>query len=349
MKKILISVLSAVCAVSLTLGLSACAPKGLEAHSWASGWTSNSTHHWHRCQDAGCNGRNEYSEHEWELTDIYEEPTCGETGLGQYTCSVCNATLGNATSPATIPATGEHDYQLDSLDVEPTCGEEGHGTYICSICYDVQSFPIPATGEHDYSGKYVTNEEGHYHACLHGCGVNEELQPHVKGEGVRFEPVGTKDGKIEYRCTVCNYLIETEVIANTNILHHFEVKFVKVSNSSVEIIPELGDDGELYAYLSASANAMGGYRLVFTGYNIEGNPVTVSNSSVSLYHYDEYTAKKTVIDFQHGPGAETGYLGYVNNYFYVSKPIQDESLLIECAVAGRDPVTLKIHISTVKK
>ena len=346
MRKVLISVLIAVCAGFCMLGIVACAPEGLGTHNWASAWTSNSTHHWHRCQDSGCNGRNDYSEHEWEVTDIYEEPTCGETGLGQYTCSVCNATLGNANTPATIPATGEHDYKLDTVDVDPTCGEDGYGTYICDICFDVQSFPIPATGEHDYSGKYVTSVEGHYHACLHGCGVNEALEPHEKGEGIRFEPAGTKDGRIEYRCTVCGYLIDTEVIANPNILHHFEVKFVKVNNSSVVIVPQLGDDGELYATLSASSNAMGGYRLEFTGYNADGDQVSVTN--VTLYHFDEYTGKKNVIDFQSGPSASTGYLGYVNNWFYVSRPIEDESLLIESAISGRDPVSLKVHISTVK-
>lgn len=331
--------------VFLAMEVVACTPQGLQAHSWSSDWSSNSNYHWRACMDAGCNGREDYGEHDWELTEVYEAATCGDTGLGQYTCTVCKATMGNKSTPATIPATGEHKYKLDTVDVSPKCGEDGYGSYICEVCYDYTVLPIPATGEHDFSGKYQSDEEGHYHLCLNGCGEKEDMQPHKAGEGIRFEPTGTKDGRIEYRCEVCDYLLDTEVIPNPNILHHFEVKFVRATNSSIVAIPELGDDGELYVTLAVSANAWSGYKLEYIGYTASGDIVDVTN--VKLYYYNEFTGEKRILDLQHGGDATTGYLGYVENYgFYVSRATDDVSLWIESTPQGRDPVSLKVHIRT---
>lgn len=344
MRKFLTLFLIITCVVCCVLGMVACTPQGLEAHKWSSEWTSNVNKHWRRCLDTGCNGRTDYEEHDWVLTATYEQATCGEVGFGQYTCSVCKATLGNENTPATIPATGNHDYELETVDVEPTCGEEGYGAYVCKVCYDYAVLPIAATGDHDYTGNYEANEQGHYHKCRNNCGVNEAIQPHTKGEGVRIEPTGTKDGRVEYRCTECNYLMEYQVIENPNVLHHFEVKFIKNGANTVTI-PQLGDDGELHVTLSASANAANGYTLEYVGYTAGGNTTTVSN--VTLYHYDEYTAKKSILDLSHSGGESTGYLGYVNNWFYVSQPVEDVSLLIESTPSGRAPVSVKVHVKAV--
>lgn len=346
MKKFILSILILTFAVSLTLGIAACVPEGLQAHTWSTSWSSNSTKHWHKCLDAGCNGRNDYEDHEWVVNEVYEEATCGEDGKGQLICSVCSATLGNEKSPATLPATGEHDWELISVDVEPTCGTEGYGSYVCSVCYDYTLLPIEATGEHDYSGNYVTTKEGHYHVCLNGCGVDEEVEPHTAGEGKRTEPTGNKDGKIEYRCTECNYLIDSEVIYNPNVLHHFTVKFVRGGGSSqIDCIPELGDDGELYVTLNTSTNAIGGYRLEFEGFTVEDKPISVGN--VSLYHYNENTTKKTILNLQNGESEATGYMGYLQGQFYITRSTNDVSLWIESTISGRDPVYVKVHIKAV--
>lgn len=335
-------------AVFCLLGFVACAPAGLEAHSFSSEWTSNINYHWHVCKDPGCNERGGYEKHHWEVTTVYEEAGCGTNGAGQYTCADCKATLGNTTTPATIPATGDHDYQLDSVDVEPTCGEEGYGSYICSQCNDYVVMPIEATGEHDYSGAYTTTSEGHYHVCKNGCGVDEEIKPHVMGEGKRFEPVGSQDGRIEYRCKECNYLMKTEPIESPNILHHFEVKFVKMSmgaTTSEVAVPYVGDDGELYVRLKQSTNASNGYKIEITGYNASGN--VVSAPSPTLYYYNPYTAQRKKLNLQSGCDASTGYLGYIENSgFYVSRVTEDECLLIECVQSGREPVTLLLHVTT---
>lgn len=348
MRKFLISLLMINCAVFCTLGIVACAPKGLEAHSWSNEWTSNINSHWHRCMDSGCNGRDEYNAHEWVLTDSYEAATCGDTGLGQYTCSVCKATLGNSVTPATIPATGEHNYKLYSVDVEPTCGGEGYGSYICEVCYDYAVLPIPATGEHDFSGKYAFSEEGHYHVCRHGCGVDDGIKPHVKGEGIRIEPTGMQDGRIEYRCTVCNYLMDSDVIINTNVLHHFEVRFVKVTNNSTVLIPEIGEDGELYVTLNKSSNANGGYYLEYTGYNIDGEEISLDGVAVKLYHYDEFTGRTTQLTIGNMGQESVGHFGYLDtlNQFFVTGAAEGASLLIEFSPRGRDPVSLKVNILT---
>ena len=346
MKKSKIYSIIITCAVCCAAGITACVPKGLGEHNWSQNWSSNSKAHWHRCLDAGCNGKEEYGEHEWELTLVYKEPTCGDTGLGQYTCATCKATMGNAVTPATIPATGKHDYKLYEVDYEPTCGDVGFGSYICNVCYNYALMPISATGEHDYSGKYEITEEGHYHVCRNGCGHDEEIQPHVKGKGVRHEPVGTKDGFIEYRCTVCDYLIDWEAIPNPNILSRFDVKFVKANNSSIVAIPTLGEDGELYVSLAVSSNAVGGYKLEITGYTAQGDTVS-DTGDLTLYHYDEYTGKKTQLTFENMGMQSVGYMGYLTKCFYISRATEDVSLWLECTQGSRAPVSLKVHIKTV--
>ena len=274
------------------------------------------------------------------------EATCGDEGSGQYTCSVCDATLGNESYPATIPATGDHDWELQSVDVETTCGTEGYGSYICKICYDYALLPIEATGKHDYSGKYVATKEGHYHECRNGCGVDEEIEAHTIGEGKITEPTGNKDGKIEYRCTECNYLVDSEVIVNPNALYRFEVKFVKGSGSNeVVLTPELGEDGELYVTLNTSSNANDGYSVVLQGYTVDNNPVSVPN--VSFYHYNENTTKKTILDLSHGNSSATDYMGYLAGKLYITKANDDVSLWIESTTSGRDPVYVKVHIKAV--
>lgn len=349
MKKYLVALLIIVCAVFCAIGVSACVPDGLEAHNWSEVWESNASQHWRRCLDAGCNGRTDRADHEWEVNEVYKAPTCGETGTGQYICNVCGATMGSETSPATIPATGEHSWELMSVDAEPTCGQEGTGTYLCEVCGAGAVFPVPATGNHDYSGSYITTEEGHYHACLNGCGVDEELQPHVEGEPITYEPAGTLDGRIEYRCVDCNYLISKEVIPNPDVLYRFDVRFVK---NGTRIIPVMREDGEIYIALAVSDNPASGYRVEFEGFKLDGGSIDVPN--VRFYFYDEVTDRKQIIDMQHGPDETTGYLGYsgyefggelVEGSFWISRSVTNVSLIIESTPSGREPISLKIHVS----
>lgn len=340
MKKYLITILIFVCAAFCTLGITACVPGDLAAHNWSTEWSSTSTKHWRRCLDPGCNGRIDYQDHEWELTAVYEEPTCGDTGLGQYTCPVCQATMGNLNSPATIPATGEHSWELQSVDAEPTCGQEGTGSYICSECLAYAVFPVPATGKHDYSGNYVITEEGHYHRCLNDCGIDEEIQSHIEGEPQRFEPAGILDGRIEYRCTECDYLMKEEVIPNPKALYRMEVAFVK---SSGTVVPTLNENGELVAVLDIDTIPANGYQIKITGYTINNETTSVTN--VSYYYYEEFTGNRKVLNYQSGGDESTGYLGYASK-FYVSNAVSNVCLLIESAPSGREPVTLIVHIYT---
>ena len=58
-KKLLLTILSLVCAITCVFGLIACdndKPNEVEthSHSWSQNWNSNSTHHWHECTVIGC-------------------------------------------------------------------------------------------------------------------------------------------------------------------------------------------------------------------------------------------------------------------------------------------------------
>ena len=211
MKKWIMALLTAICGVCFALGLSACVPGGLGTHAWSEKWSHTISQHWHECDDKNCNGRSDAGDHEWELIKTFTEATCKFEGEGRYICTVCGATLDDA-----IPATGEHEWSVYSVDVAATCTDDGVQTEICDNCAMARVVIVPATGEHDFIGALHGDENGHYQLCANGCGTKSTYVNHTEGDPVVTQPssFGYNDGKKEYRCIDCNYLIRTENITN---------------------------------------------------------------------------------------------------------------------------------------
>ena len=91
--------------------------------------------------------------HSWNEGEVTKKPTCTETGVKTYTCTVCKA-----TKTEVIPATG-HTEVTDSV-IEPTCETIGktEGSH-CSVCNEilVPQKTLEATGHAWGQGK-VTKE-----------------------------------------------------------------------------------------------------------------------------------------------------------------------------------------------
>ena len=110
--------------------------------------------------------------------EIVKEPTCGETGLKNVTCSRCDYKEENVE----IPATGEHKFGEWIVTKEPSCGNAGEETRTCDVCYHTETRPIAPVAEHKWNEGEITKQ-----------------------------PTCTEDGSRLFTCTVCGNT-KTEVI-----------------------------------------------------------------------------------------------------------------------------------------
>ncbi len=305
MKKFATAVLLSVFVICLSLGLAACVPGNLQAHSWSREWKHSFTEHWHECTDPGCSGKTSVAAHDWRLVEsmVEESPTCGSAGWGRYVCVMCGATKDDE-----IPATGEHAYSLLTVADPATCIHEGQELWLCDVCGDLQSRTVPATGEHEFDlTKWKFDEQGHYRVCKN-CGEKGETIPHEDIDSVTPEvknPTGTTDGSRTYRCT-CGYVLKTEVIPNLSVAVDFGFSIRRnYDNATVEVtedaadlykgkpvlhaefwsedsFPQGVDDTSVRAYTISIANSV----------NANGTTVPMSyaegRSELRVYIYDEY-------------------------------------------------------------
>ena len=133
--------------------------------------------------------------HNWNKGVITKKPTCAETGVKTYTCSICSktkteniakttkhlhteirnkkaATCGETgytgdtyctdcgtkiSSGKTIAKLTTHTWDEGKVTKEPTCTVKGVRTFTCSICAKTKTRSIKATG-HSY-GEYVVVKE----------------------------------------------------------------------------------------------------------------------------------------------------------------------------------------------
>ena len=133
--------------------------------------------------------------HNWNKGVITKKPTCAETGVKTYTCSICSktkteniakttkhlhteirnkkaATCGETgytgdtyctdcgtkiSSGKTIAKLTTHTWDEGKVTKEPTCTVKGVRTFTCSICAKTKTASIAATG-HSY-GEYVVVKE----------------------------------------------------------------------------------------------------------------------------------------------------------------------------------------------
>ena len=106
-----------------------------------------------------------YCVHNWDAGTITTEPTCVETGIKTFTCSLCGE-----TKTETVVALG-HEYSDQwTTDEEPTCGEAGSKSHHCIRCSDKSDVTeIPATEEHVYSEPQFTWNDDNTCIAVYAC------------------------------------------------------------------------------------------------------------------------------------------------------------------------------------
>lgn len=173
--------------------------------------------------------------HSWDDGEVTTEPTCTDSGIMTYTCTVC----GETTSEL-ISATG-HSWTTSEITLAPTCTETGILTYTCGVCGKEMTGIIAASGhemtcteatvasctEDGNSEYYKCDVCGKYFSDADGENEIEEgdwvipATGHSYDEGViTTEPTCTEAGSITYTCEYCGETITEELDATGHDMYY---------------------------------------------------------------------------------------------------------------------------------
>ena len=160
--------------------------------------------------------------HSWNEGEITTSPTCENTGVKTYTCTVCSETKTEA-----ISATGHTSVEV--AEQPATCTEAGHTAGIkCSVCGATISGleEIPAAGHTVVTDAAVEatcteagKTEGSHCSVCNTVLVEQEVVPakgHTEVVDAAIEATCTTPGKTEGKhCSVCNEILsaQTEIPA----------------------------------------------------------------------------------------------------------------------------------------
>ena len=163
-----------------------------------------------------------------EVEDEAVAPTCTKSGLTEGThCSVCNEVIKEQKE---IPALG-HTWNEGEITTAPSCTETGIKTYACTVCNEIRTETVEATGHTEVKDEAIapTCTKSGLTAGSH-CGVCDEVIKaqeeipvlgHTWNEGeITTAPTCTETGIKTYTCTVCSET-RTETVEATG---HTEVE-----------------------------------------------------------------------------------------------------------------------------
>ena len=179
-----------------------------------------------------------YENHKWDAGKVTKQPTCKDTGVKTYTCSVCgetktesvavttNHTWGNWTkvddnnhkhtcSVCGKSETAAHGWNSGVVTTQPTEEKTGIRVYTCSGCGGTKEEVIPkADHTHNYGSEWKNDSSNHWVEC--SCGDKNKIALHTYDTGKVEKPSTCKvEGSIRYTCTVCGYSRD-EVIPKSN-------------------------------------------------------------------------------------------------------------------------------------
>ena len=191
-------------------------------HNYSVNYYADDNSHWRVCSI--CGDKADYESHAWDDGVVTKTPTCTETGVRTYTCSLCgkkktetigakgHTVISDVAVPVTcttdgmtagshcyvcgitiveqdvIPALG-HNYQ--SVVFEPTCTSEGYTVHTCSICGEGYIDNYTDMLSHT-PGEWETDIHNHWHNCT-ACGAQLDVSGH------------SYDDDQDAVCNVCGY------------------------------------------------------------------------------------------------------------------------------------------------
>lgn len=322
MRKLLLSLLIAVCGLSCAFAFVACTYEESE-HRWNKKWSHNERYHWHDCLDSDCSLRGSLSEHTWKLEVASEPPTCNTAGVGTYACNVCGEKKEDE-----IPATQEHLWKEFGRRA-PTCYLDGFVIHECLLCHTSSKEVIPATGEHTFGEEWVGGEKGHYHVCeTDFCSATTEIEPHnVATEPLKVvEAQPYKDGMAYYGCTDCGYITRKEELEATNIPYGLIPYLAPVYDpifdgtdrpkwTGEEPVPEIVKESDgVYSVTVVRDSGVSSPEYPYEIYFKGTSPLTGETTEVSIWHmgstygitgysYSTTTQNRTILDAGTSPVA----------------------------------------------
>ena len=157
------------------IGLAACAGEEHQ-HTFAEGWTSDSTHHWH---EATCEHSEETegkAEHTWDGGTVTTAATCTEAGEKTHTCTVCSATKTEVIAATGHSYAGEWSSDNTHHWHAATCGHDLMEDYaehvfesgVCTTCGCTQ----PVTEGLEYT---LINNDTEYEVSGYGMTIGSEI------------------------------------------------------------------------------------------------------------------------------------------------------------------------------
>ena len=202
-------------------------------HSVKSEWKTNSTQHWHECEN-GCGELLELENHDWDDGVIEIANSCESNGKIVFTCKTCGFSRADV-----LPATGHniqggwvtsdsnthwrvcangnhkvdealHNWDSGHIEKAPTCEEEGSIVYTCMICGKSTRRTLSKTA-HNKSKEWDFDESEHWRDCL-VCGDEFDRGSHVFSTSyVTKQPTCFEAGTRVSICSICGNYIKTEI------------------------------------------------------------------------------------------------------------------------------------------
>ena len=190
-------------------------------HDFSDEFTANGAEHRRVC--TRCTASTDEAPHAYVEGEIIKAPTCTETGIQLYACSVCGDTkeeildeIAHTYSSTYVPNGEVHSrFCTDcgaSMDAphnmiagaitKATCTEDGSQLYTCAGCALTNTVVLPMTG-HTYSENYVPNGDVHSRHCLN-CDATDD-RDHDWGSGDIVKTATCSETGIRlYECSVCS-------------------------------------------------------------------------------------------------------------------------------------------------
>ena len=150
MKKLISALLALLLCFGAILSLASCK----DEHSFASSWVSDSTHHWHPCNDEGCTETSDKAEHVMENGIC---TVCKHTALMVIRLTVTNAEFELALS----------SFPFDNVTLVGSMGSDQYsGEFYVKVCGNTSSYRSVVNGEEEDNDFYEIAADG---TCYYYC------------------------------------------------------------------------------------------------------------------------------------------------------------------------------------